>query len=178
VTAFKRILAHPGLPQVVVSTKNFQRLKQRVSTFNQTRLIEEVERIQSSRALHPRPNLPYPYVAPSNEKEEMLAAIWQELLGLEPVGVADNFFDLGGDSILGLQIISRARKQGFATTAAELFDTPTIAELAAVGEMGEVPKDILTPLEEETAPTKDGEPDFSLSGLSEADQDKLFELLG
>nr|WP_157385875.1 non-ribosomal peptide synthetase [Methylosarcina fibrata] len=72
-------------------------------------------------------------VAPRNDTESKLAAIWQTVLKREPIGVTDNFFELGGDSILSLQIIARARKQGIKLTPKLLFERPTIAELAAAG---------------------------------------------
>ena len=55
------------------------------------------------------------YVPPSSEIERKLVAIWREVLGLEQVGVTDNFFELGGDSILSLQIIARARREGLSS---------------------------------------------------------------
>ena len=58
------------------------------------------------------------YVAPRTAVEEELARIWGEVLGLERVGVADKFFELGGDSILSIQIIARARQAGWQITAA------------------------------------------------------------
>ncbi|MBM4200484.1 MAG: amino acid adenylation domain-containing protein, partial [Gammaproteobacteria bacterium] len=71
------------------------------------------------------------YVAPRNPAERVLAGIWCELLRVERVGVEDNFFALGGDSILSIQMVSRARQQGLAITARQVFATPTIAALAA-----------------------------------------------
>ncbi|WP_157198013.1 non-ribosomal peptide synthetase, partial [Methylomonas koyamae] len=74
-------------------------------------------------------------VAPRNELEARLAVIWQTVLKTDAVGVTDNFFELGGDSILSLQIIARARKQGVKLTPKLLFEKQTIAELAdAVGQ--------------------------------------------
>ena len=52
------------------------------------------------------------YVAPQSELEQQIAAIWADVLKLEKVGLTDNFFELGGDSILSLQIIARAKRQG------------------------------------------------------------------
>ncbi|HSK45712.1 MAG TPA: amino acid adenylation domain-containing protein, partial [Candidatus Binatia bacterium] len=72
------------------------------------------------------------YVAPRTPAEQALARIWREVLGIEAPGVHDNFFELGGDSILSIQVISRARQAGLATTPRELFQSPTIAELAAI----------------------------------------------
>ncbi|MEV7939327.1 amino acid adenylation domain-containing protein [Kitasatospora sp. NPDC088264] len=70
-------------------------------------------------------------VAPRNAVEETLARIWQELLGVEEIGVEDNFFDHGGDSILSLQVVARAREAGLRITARQTFLRQTIAELAA-----------------------------------------------
>ncbi|MFH8381043.1 amino acid adenylation domain-containing protein [Kitasatospora sp. NPDC018058] len=70
-------------------------------------------------------------IAPRNPVEETLARIWQELLGVEEIGVEDNFFDLGGDSILSLQVVARAREAGLSITARQTFLRQTVAELAA-----------------------------------------------
>ena len=70
------------------------------------------------------------YVAPRTEVEEKLAAIWAEVLGVERVGVNDNFFDLGGDSILGVQIISRAMDAGIQLIPRQIFQHQTVAKLA------------------------------------------------
>ncbi|GAB1510049.1 non-ribosomal peptide synthase/polyketide synthase [Actinophytocola sp. KF-1] len=78
-----------------------------------------------------RPELDDPYVAPRGAAEETLARIWAQVLGVERVGVHDNFFDLGGDSILSLQVVSRARQAGLALTSKAMFLRQTIAELAA-----------------------------------------------
>ncbi|MCX5609335.1 amino acid adenylation domain-containing protein [Streptomyces sp. NBC_00047] len=72
------------------------------------------------------------YVAPAGATEEVLAALWAEVLGVERVGVHDNFFDLGGDSILSLQVVSRARQAGLQLTSKLLFVHQTIATLAPV----------------------------------------------
>jgi phthiocerol/phenolphthiocerol synthesis type-I polyketide synthase E len=61
--------------------------------------------------LHPRPALPDPYIPPAHELELEVVGIWQKALGIEQVGVLDNFFDLGGDSLLAVQVISELRKQ-------------------------------------------------------------------
>ncbi|TMR18529.1 non-ribosomal peptide synthetase, partial [Nonomuraea zeae] len=72
--------------------------------------------------------------APRTPAEVTLAEIWAEVLGASPgeVGVDDNFFALGGDSILGLQVVSRARRAGLSLTAKQIFRHQTIADLAAV----------------------------------------------
>jgi non-ribosomal peptide synthetase component F len=78
-----------------------------------------------------RPELAGRYVAPRTPTEETLAAIWKKTLRVERVGVNDNFFELGGDSILSIQIISSARREGLQLTPALLFAHQTIAELSA-----------------------------------------------
>lgn len=70
------------------------------------------------------------YVAPSTPIEKQLAQIWAEVLGLEKVGVHDNFFQLGGDSILSIQITARTTAVGLNLTPKQLFEQQTIAQLA------------------------------------------------
>ena len=70
------------------------------------------------------------YRAPSTGAERTLAAIWAELLGLERVGVDDNFFEVGGDSIISIQVISRARQAGLNIEPKHMASYPTVGELA------------------------------------------------
>jgi amino acid adenylation domain-containing protein/non-ribosomal peptide synthase protein (TIGR01720 family) len=72
------------------------------------------------------------YVAPGNELELTLAQIWCEVLNVEQVGLNDNFFELGGDSILSIQVVSRARQQGIHFSPRDLFQHQTVQTLAAV----------------------------------------------
>ena len=72
------------------------------------------------------------FVAPRTPTEQVLARIWGEVLRVTPVGVDDNFFDLGGDSILSIQISSRVTQAGLRVTPKELFEHQTIAKLARV----------------------------------------------
>ena len=71
------------------------------------------------------------YEAPHGEVEETLAAIWAEVLGINRVGRNDNFFEVGGDSILSLQIVTKARRAGWKITPRQLFERQTIATLAS-----------------------------------------------
>jgi amino acid adenylation domain-containing protein len=77
-----------------------------------------------------RPRLETTFVAPRSEAEEVLAKVWADVLGLARVGVHDNFFALGGDSIRSIQVRSRAELRGLAFSLQDLFETPTVAELA------------------------------------------------
>jgi amino acid adenylation domain-containing protein/non-ribosomal peptide synthase protein (TIGR01720 family) len=72
------------------------------------------------------------YVAPRTATETALADIWADVLGVERVGVEDNFFELGGDSILSIQVVSRARQAGLRLTTKDIFLRQTIAELVSV----------------------------------------------
>ncbi|WP_407310824.1 amino acid adenylation domain-containing protein [Pseudomonas sp. nanlin1] len=72
------------------------------------------------------------YEAPQGEIESQLAAIWADVLKVERVGRSDNFFELGGDSILSLQIIARAKRQGLKLSPKQLFEKQSIEQLAAV----------------------------------------------
>ena len=70
--------------------------------------------------------------APQTDNEKILADIWQPLLGVDNVSRDDHFFALGGDSILALQVVSRARQQGLAVSPKALFEQPLLKGLAAV----------------------------------------------
>jgi amino acid adenylation domain-containing protein/non-ribosomal peptide synthase protein (TIGR01720 family) len=72
------------------------------------------------------------HVAPRDAKEEALAAIWAEVLGLDKVGALDDFFELGGDSLLVIKVVSKANKAGLGITTKQLFQNRTVGELAAV----------------------------------------------
>ncbi|HEY2740462.1 MAG TPA: condensation domain-containing protein, partial [Thermoanaerobaculia bacterium] len=87
------------------------------------------------RAALPAPELAQAaeYAAPSGAEEEMLAALWGELLGVEQVGAHDNFFTLGGHSLLATRVVSRLRSTfEVEISLRSLFEAPTVAELARV----------------------------------------------
>ncbi|MGW4209321.1 amino acid adenylation domain-containing protein [Lentzea sp. NPDC004789] len=81
-----------------------------------------------------RPELATEYVAPSGPTEEVLAAIWADVLGLDDIGIHDNFFELGGDSILSIQVVSQARDAGLWLLPRQLFEFQTVAELARIAD--------------------------------------------
>jgi len=78
------------------------------------------------------------YEAPQGEVEAMLAGIWAEVLGMPQVGRNDNFFEVGGDSILSLQIVTRVRRAGWKITPRQVFERQTIAALAKVAEAADI----------------------------------------
>jgi aryl carrier-like protein len=70
------------------------------------------------------------YAAPGNEIEEKLVETWKSVLGREVIGITDDFFMIGGDSIKSIQVISRMRKAGYKVEMRDIFRYPTIARLA------------------------------------------------
>ncbi|MGU3305093.1 non-ribosomal peptide synthetase [Pseudomonas sp. M5A4_2d] len=78
------------------------------------------------------------YVAPRNEREQTLVAIWCAVLNVQQVGLHDNFFELGGDSILSIQVVSRARQAGIHFSPRDLFQHQTVQTLAAVATRSEL----------------------------------------
>ena len=74
-------------------------------------------------------------VAGRTKTEQVLLDIWKQVLRLSSVGVYDNFFDLGGDSILGIRVVVKARQAGLVLHPSQLFQYATIAELAGVAEL-------------------------------------------
>jgi len=77
------------------------------------------------------------YQAPQSELEQRLATIWQDVLKLPQVGLNDNFFELGGDSIISIQVVSRARQAGIRLNPKDLFQHQTIQRLALVAQLGD-----------------------------------------
>ena len=86
-----------------------------------------------------RPALDGEFVAPRSPVEELLASAWAEVLGVAQVGVHDNFFNLGGDSILAIQVISRAQQRGIAFAVRQMFQHQTVAALATVATVAAAP---------------------------------------
>ncbi|OXR28395.1 non-ribosomal peptide synthetase [Pseudomonas umsongensis] len=77
------------------------------------------------------------HVAPRSAQEKSLAAIWQDVLAIDNVGLEDNFFELGGDSIVSMQVVSRARQAGILLSPKDLFQHQTIRSLAQAARSGE-----------------------------------------
>jgi hypothetical protein len=75
--------------------------------------------------------LTHAYVAPRDELEHQLAALWAEVLRMPRVGIHDNFFELGGHSLLAAQVMARVRQRfGIALGVADFFEAQTIADFA------------------------------------------------
>jgi acyl carrier protein len=130
--AFRRLLSLGPASQVLVSTSNLQA---RIAQWATSRSPREAEREpQEEGAIKaPRPNLQTAYVAPRDDVERQIAQVWQEMLGVEQVGVYDNFFDLGGNSLVGVQLIARLTEEWqVQIPAVSLYEGPTINALAKI----------------------------------------------
>jgi non-ribosomal peptide synthase protein (TIGR01720 family) len=131
--AFNRILLS-SLPHVVVSPQDLQTVINKNNSFNyleqELALLSDTSKTNISKLSHPRPNLANAYVPPRNEIEQTLVDIWQQFLGIEKVGIYDNFFELAGDSIITIQIVAKANQLGLKLTSQQMFLHQTIAELA------------------------------------------------
>ncbi|HWT69152.1 MAG TPA: amino acid adenylation domain-containing protein [Pseudomonas sp.] len=103
------------------------------------------------------------FVAPRNAMESTLQAIVAKVLKLETVSVTENFFAIGGDSILSLQVVAQAHEQGIALSAKHVFEGQTIAAMAEVAR----------PLSADTAQAQAESTAFSASGLSDDEMQAL-----
>ncbi|MEM9923874.1 MAG: beta-ketoacyl synthase N-terminal-like domain-containing protein [Cyanobacteria bacterium P01_D01_bin.50] len=126
--ATQSILDMNNSPQVVVSKGELDaRIKQwlKVKPLNETSTI-------GNNSSHTRPNLTNEYIAPRNDIERAIAQVWQDLLGIDEVGVNDSFFELGGHSLLAVQAIARLREifQVELEMRSVLFEAPTVAKIA------------------------------------------------
>ena len=109
-----------------------------------------------------RPELSEGFVAPSTATEHALASLWAEVLGVARVGVHDNFFDLGGDSMRSIQILAKAREHGLEISLQRLFALQTIHALAREIDAGAG-----------TAPAPEEQPAQPFSMLSAGDRARL-----
>lgn len=71
------------------------------------------------------------YVSARTEREKVLVDIWEKTLNINPISILDNFFSLGGDSILSIQLVSQAKRCGYLLTTSTILEHPTIESLAA-----------------------------------------------
>lgn len=128
VLAFERALLQTESPQVIASSVD-------VNVW-QRKLAREAQRLAGGDAdddgpSFSRPDLANEFEPPAGVVEEMLAAIWSKLLGVGDVGVLDNFFDLGGNSLIAVRFFARVKKDfGVQLPLSTLFQSPTIRQLA------------------------------------------------
>ena len=139
---FSRLLPRVGFPQVVVSTAPLQaRIDQWVKLVS-LREAEHARRPPGT--FYPRPALREPYIAPTTAVQCKIVEVWQRVLAIEEIGINDDFFELGGNSLLATQLVMELR-EAFQMTIPlrNFFETPTVAALSTVIEttiVEEVPK--------------------------------------
>ena len=131
---FRRGLAARSAGQLIVSTVDLSaRLTATQKRFAGLRERRKNEDGGTEVVRHERPPLPIPYVAPETELEQRIAAVWQTVLGFEQIGVEDNFFDLGGDSLVAIQVASRLKEAlNMDFPVAKLYQALTVRSLAQV----------------------------------------------
>jgi acyl transferase domain-containing protein len=126
----QRVLATDE-PYVVVSTQDFAGVVEGSRTYAIDDIQGRARRHRGER--HVRPALAVPFVPPRTATERMIADIWGEALGVDQVGVDDNFFDLGGSSLLGVGVVAAVRGalELDHLPAHVIYEAPTVASLAA-----------------------------------------------
>jgi hypothetical protein len=124
IEAFRRALG-AGLPQVLVSPIDLSARRDPEPVRLAEKAAVPAGSASGGNGDHPAPRL-------RNETERLIAGIWQEVLGVKDIGADDNFFDLGGDSVISLQFIARAKKAGLKFTNRQVFEQQTVAALAAI----------------------------------------------
>jgi acyl carrier protein len=129
--AFRRILAANLAPQVVVTAQPLAQVVAGVTNVTQETVADE---LAGTAAADPRRDASREgYVAPRTRLETTLADVWGAVLGVDAVGVEDDFFDLGGNSLVAVQLISEIRKAtGARLPMRSLFESPTVAGMAAL----------------------------------------------
>jgi acyl transferase domain-containing protein/acyl carrier protein len=129
---FIRILENT-IPQVVISTSDLLDILKQYNSSKKTQTREFLETVNQFKIKYPRPELNNDYVAPRNKNEQKLVEIWQDIIGIERIGIYDNFFDLGGDSLIGIQLMTIVNKI-FNTnlSIAKLYECPNISSMTNI----------------------------------------------
>ncbi len=124
-----RHLLSGAFPRVIVSSRDLPGLIAETDSVTADTLLDQMPSHHGEKA--ERPGLSTPYEPPRDELEESLTAIWQDLFGIEPIGRDDSFIEIGGHSLLAIQMVTRIRaalEVDLPVTA--LFEAPTVAQLA------------------------------------------------
>ena len=126
---FRRVIAGAPPGRVIVSTGNLP-LRIRFWTEGGASTVPGNEEDGTAHMLHARPALTTTYVPPRSELENTVLQIWQQALGINQLGIHDNFFDLGGNSLIGLRMINTVKKTlQIELPIMALFEGPTISSL-------------------------------------------------
>src|SRR5262249_38972653 len=106
VEAFSRILGR-DFAQVVVCTQDLHTLMAQPHILPGLASLHDLNELHRLQSIRPRPLPEDSYVAPANDVERRIANVWRSVLPVEQVGIHDSFFDLGGHSVLAIQVVSR-----------------------------------------------------------------------
>ncbi|BAT56841.1 beta-ketoacyl synthase (plasmid) [Nostoc sp. NIES-3756] len=175
--AFATIFKLNHIPQILVSTTD---LKTRIQKWLELQNIKaQSPKANNSLEKYNRPNLLNAYVQPQTEIEQIITNIWEEILGINQIGIHDNFFELGGHSLLATQLIAHLRqKLQIEIPLQQIFASSTIAKQAAEIECL---KSQTFNLKIDTIPKvdRDSIPDIStvIDKLTDAEVDLLFQQL-
>ncbi|MGW7688463.1 SDR family oxidoreductase [Streptomyces asiaticus] len=159
---FARLLAAAHLPaHLVVSHRDFTAVRDLARSLTPELLEQEMEQLAPPGGSHPRPDLDTPYVGARTRREQEIAEVWQEILGLDRVGVDDDFFALGGHSLAAVQIGTRLKNRlGAELDLRAFFEHPTVAHTADLLEAGpsaaDRPEDAIEVLSRDEAEPDDG----------------------
>lgn len=158
IEALDRILGTEVAPQIVASSVGLHAWIAQVDATARAQGATAQTEAAGTGPQFSRPNLSTGFLAPTTPLEKDLAAIWRELLGLEQVGVNDDFFELGGQSLIAVRLFGRIRKKwGVELPLATLFEAPTIGRCAAIlAERGVVQAQTPTAAAAASAPTPVG----------------------
>jgi acyl transferase domain-containing protein/acyl carrier protein len=125
----KRLVSLARVPQIIISPEG-ARVRKSDSLVRTT--LAKRPNLASPAAQHTRPSLSVSYVAPTDEIQNEIAEIWRQLLGFDRIGIHDNFYELGGDSLLAIQVLARIRESlTVDLPLKEFFREPTVAGVAA-----------------------------------------------
>ncbi|QLE40494.1 SDR family NAD(P)-dependent oxidoreductase [Nostoc sp. C052] len=121
------------IPQIVISTSDFLDSLKYYNFYKEIQSLQLLETVNPSKSKYPRPELSNDYIAPRNETEQKLVDIWQHIIGIELIGIYDNFFEVGGDSLIGIQLITNLNKAFNANiSVAKLYECPNIGSMAKI----------------------------------------------
>src|SRR6185295_9873132 len=122
--------------RIPLPTYPFERQRYWIGAAEANGSEQSVSTEQFSSELYPRQNLRTAYIAPTTPLEQQLADVWQELFGIEQIGIHDRFLDLGGNSLLATQLVLRMRDTfNLNLSLRAVFEAPTIAQLAVMIEL-------------------------------------------
>lgn len=152
---FRHVLAWSQLNQIFVSTRDLQ---PRIDYWTRWELLREQTAFKENdnKSHQARPDLENTYVPPKTATEKMIADIWQAIIGINPVGIHDNYFELGGDSLISIQVMARIRETfQVDLPSSSLFESPTVAGMASHIDNIRVARQLQTTLADEAVDNRE-----------------------